>query len=749
MRLTEWAVRLVAGVSRPRLTGRRRTSGVRAEVTVDRDERGVPTIHANNEPDLYFALGYAQAQDRLWQMDVLRRRAHGCLSEVLGPATVTEDVRARRLAITRVARASERLLSLSCQENLRAFSAGVNAATRRFALPPEFLLLRYRPKPWTPLDSIAIVKQLGFDLGLNLKYEIFRGRLAAERPSLVDLLGVPRYPEDGPVTVGQRSGIHKGHLPISAHSREWLASLLSGEQSTGSNAWVLAGERTADGFPLLANDPHVLFTHPSLWYQLGLRLPDVAGYGVTVPGIPGLIAGANDELAWGITNSTVDTQDLCTLDDTTPAWREDTTVVVRGAPPVPVHAAGGTGYVEFDEDTGLFWSGCVPSAEVEACQRMWLSRSYVDFREVLRSFGVPVLNVAVAAREGTIALKTAGRVPYRVRGSGLSPGSFAEVAGSWRRFLDFEELPEVVNPPEGYIVSANHKLIADDAPIDVGQDWVAPYRASRIEELIVNTPRATADDCARWQLDDVNGRARRLLPTLLAATPNDLLASWDHRDRGEAAAPLVFMRLVQLLGDEWLSDALGPELATLVPDHTQQVDHLILNESARTSLGVTKPLAEAMANALAEVAAELGPPPWRYDSVHRIVDPHPLGKAGAAVHAVFCRPPTPIGGSRHSVCLMAPNARGEVIEGAPWRFVAELAPDGTRVRDVLRHGSSGHPLSPHYDDQTPAHARGDLRQTTLTASRGDRTLVLTHPKAGRGRPSAPRLRGAKHQEQPA
>lgn len=729
MRLTDRAVRLLASASRPRLTGQRR---VRAEATIDRDERGVPTIHAGTEPDLYFALGHAQAQDRLWQMDVLRRRAHGHLSEVLGKATVTEDVRARRLAITRVARASERLLSASCRANLRAFSAGVNAATPRFALPPEFLLLRYRPKPWTPLDSIAIVKQLGFDLGLNLKYEIFRGRLAAERPDLVDLLGAPRYPEDGPVTVGRRGHVHEGHLPISAHSREWLASLLTGEQSTGSNAWVLAGDRTADGFPLLANDPHVLFTHPSLWYQLGLRLPDAEGYGVTVPGIPGLIAGANDELAWGITNSTVDTQDLCTLDDTPPAWRENTAVVVRGADPVPVPAAGGTGYVEFDEDTGLFWSGCVPSMEVEACQRMWQCRSYVDFREVLRSFGVPVLNVVVAARDGTIALKTAGRVPRRVRGSGVSPGSFAEVAHSWHEFLDFEELPEVVNPPAGYIVSANHKLVPDDAPIDVGQDWVAPYRAARIEELIIATPRVTAEDCARWQLDDVNGRAGRLLPTLLADAPSDLLASWDHRDRGDAAAPLVFMRLVQLLGDGWLGRALGPELAAVVPDHTQLVDHLILNESARASLGLTTPLAEAVTATLREIASE---PARRYDDVHRIVDPHPLGKAGVAV---FCRPPTPIGGSRHSVCLMAPNARGEVIEGAPWRFVAELSPNGTRAWDVLRHGSSGHPLSPHYDDQTGAHANGELRRTTLTEPCGTRKLVLRHPKAGRGRPPAPR-----------
>lgn len=194
MRLTELAVRLLARSGRPRLTGPRRLPGIATEVAITRDERGVPTIHATSEPDLYYAAGYAQAQDRRWQMDVLRRRAHGRLSEILGKTTVADDIHARKLALTRVAHASEKLLSDTCRKNLRAFSAGVNAATQKFALPPEFLLLRYRPTPWTPLDSIAIVKQLGFDLGLNLKYEIFRAQLTEN----ADLLGAPRYPTDGP-----------------------------------------------------------------------------------------------------------------------------------------------------------------------------------------------------------------------------------------------------------------------------------------------------------------------------------------------------------------------------------------------------------------------------------------------------------------------------------------------------------------------------------------------------------------------
>lgn len=709
MGLAERAVRLVARASTGAGAWRLPTA------TITRDTRGVPTISAADEPRLYHAAGFAQACDRLWQMDVLRRRAQGRLSEVLGEATVADDVRARRLALARVAAASESLLSPACRANLLAFSDGVNAAIRRYGLrlPPEFLLLRYRPAPWTPLDSVMIVKQLGFDLALNLKYEVFRASLD---PALYDTLGVPRYPADGPVTVPTTAvpaplvGSPVATLP--AESRLWLSGLLNGERQAGSNAWALAGHRTASGAPLLANDPHVLFTHPSLWYQLGLETPGSSAYGVTVPGIPGLIAGGNTALAWGITNATVDTQDLCT-DPPAPTWTEESTITVRGGTPVPVRAAGGDQHVEFGDGTGLFWSGCAPSSEIEACQQMWRSRSYGEFREVLRNFGVPVLNVVVADQDGTIALKTAGNVPRRERGTGLAPTTHEAVERSWTDFVEFDELPEVVNPPEGYVVSANHKLLADDAPLDVGQDWVAPYRAARIEELILSTARVTPEDCAAWQMDDLNGRARLLLPTLLAAIPathpaHAVLSTWDCRDTPEAAAPLVFARLVQALGDEWLNPLLGEELAAQVPDHTQQLDNLILNRSARTALGIREPLTHTVEKVLSTLDLHV-----RYDEVHRIADHHPVGKAIPALRPVFCPPPTPVGGSRHTVCLMAPDRAGTVIEGAPWRLVAELTPDATHVWDALRHGSSGHPLSPHYDDQTAAHTAGRLHKTVL------------------------------------
>jgi penicillin amidase len=708
MPLAEWAVRQVARLGRHRTTGVRRVAGLRTGAVIERDGRGVPTVHADDEADLYFALGHAQATDRLWQMDVLRRRAAGRLSAVLGRVVVDEDVRWRRLALTGVARESLALLDERTLANLTAFSAGVNAvACRRWSLPPEFVLLRYRPEPWTPLDSVLIVKQLGFDLGLNLRHEAFRGQDVPAH------LRVPRYPADGPVTVRARSTRAPGMAALPEPSRVWLTDLLDGERTIGSNAWAIAGEHTASGAPLLANDPHVLFTQPSLWYQTGLRHGDAAAYGVTVPGIPGLIAGASRNLAWGITNSWADTQDLAT--DPPPAtWTEDSEVEVRGGDPVPVTAAGGDGWVAMADGTGLFWSGRTPSAEIRACQRMWRAESYVEFREELRSFGVPVLNVVVAGRDGTIAVKTAGRVPDRVPGSGLVPAPFDAVAASWREFVPFDALPEAVNPPEGYVVSANHRLLPDGEGPDLGGDWMPPYRAARIEELIRATPAATADDCARWQTDDLNGRARLLLP-LLQGTPSTeageacrtLLSTWDHHDRADAAAPLVFARLMIALADEWL----GPPAKT-APDLVLQVDHLVRTPSARAALDLP-PLADTVGRLLDRVGAalteEYGPPEtWRYDSEHRITDPHPLGAGGAALRAVFCTPPTPVGGSSQTVGMMAAVREGHVVEGAPWRMVAELHPAGPQVRDVLRHGASGHPASPHYDDQTPAHTRGEL-----------------------------------------
>ena len=707
----EWAVRRIARLGRHRPSGTRGVRGLRSGAAIDRDERGVPTVRAADEEDLYFALGHAQATDRLWQMDVLRRRAAGRLSAVLGPALVDEDTRWRRLALTRVSLASMALLDQRTRANLTAFSAGVNAvAGSRWWLPPEFALLRYRPKPWTPLDSVLIVKQLGFELGLNLRHEAFRGQDLDE--PLATHLRAPRYPADGPVTVRDRRGPVPSAAALPEPSRVWLEDLLDGERTIGSNAWAIAGEHTASGAPLLANDPHVTFTQPSLWYQVGLRCGDQSGYGVTVPGIPGLIAGASRDLAWGITNSWADTQDLAT-DPPPSSWREDSVIEVRGGAPVPVTAEGGDGWVRYGDGAGLFWSGCVPSAEIQACQRMWRAESYVEFREVLRSFGVPVLNVVVAGRDGTIALKTAGRVPDRVPGSGLTPSAFPSVARSWQEFVPFDELPESVNPPEGYLVSANHKLLPDNTTPDLGGDWMPPYRAERIEELIRTTDKVTATDCGRWQTDDVNLRARRLLPLLLRATPatdpgrkcHTLLAEWTHHDRADAAAPLVFAHLMIALADAWL----GP-LATTAPDLVLQVDHLVRTPEALEALELP-PLADMVSEALDRIGAALTDkygPSWRYETEHSITDPHPLGQGGAALRAVFCTPPTPVNGSSQTVGLMAATRDGHVIEGAPWRMVAELTPTGPEIHDVLRHGASGHPASPHYDDQTARHSDGEL-----------------------------------------
>ncbi|WP_158102476.1 penicillin acylase family protein [Streptomyces africanus] len=778
-RLVRYGLSLAALPSRWAHTdrGSLRLPGLARGATIRRDERGVPWAESDNDVDLYFAAGFAQAQDRLWQMDVLRRRARGRLSEVFGAVTEQEDIRARKLALTRVARLSERLLGPEHRAALAAFSAGVNAAIRRMrrrgGLPVEFLLLRYGPDPWTPLDSILIVKYLGFDLAVNIKNEVFRARLASECPEYLPAFAEPRYPADGPVTVrGRGSTVSRGGAPLPPpaigslprESRRWLDGLLDGEHPIGSNAWAVSGTLTASGHPILANDPHVPFTQPSLWYQMGLGItgrdePGDLGYGVTVPGVPGLIAGANRRLAWGITNSTIDTQDLCVLPpdpDPAESWREDSAVTVRGKGSVTVRASGGHGYVELDPPAsgtearyGLFWSGFEPSVEIACCQSMWRADGPGDFRDVLRGFGVPVLNVIWACQDGTISVKTAGRVPARVAGSGRAPAEHAQAAASWKSFLDFDDLPEDTDPERGYVVSANHKMLPDDAPVDVGADWVAPYRAERIEELITTASAITAEACGTWQGDVSNGRARRVLPTLLTALDeappaaplvaacHRLLADWDGHDHGHLAAPLVFFRLLQKLTDRWVYDRLGADLATAMPDITLQVDHLLTSPEARQRLGEDEPLPAVVGYALAEAAAWIAeeqgdnPAHWRYDLVHRVGDRHALARAVPGLSALFGGATTPVGGSGHSVCLMTPDRQGTVVEGAPWRFVAELRPDGPRLWDVLRHGSSGHPRSRHYKDQTPVHAAGRLYPVPLEGpTAGTARLLSLRPRRG-------------------
>jgi penicillin amidase len=301
--------------------------------------------------------------------------------------------------------------------------------------------------------------------------------------------------------------------------------------------------------------------------------------------------------------------------------------------------------------------------------------------------------------------------------------------------LPFEELPHTVNPPEGYIVSANHKLVPDDAGMEVGADWVAPYRADRIETLITETSSGvTADDCVRWQNDVLDTRALRLLPLLSEALaqatiepdgPADhcrrLLAEWDGQARPDSVPPLVYLRLMRALVDEWITGPLGADLAAVMPDLTLQIDHLVLGGAGSPEI-----VARALSAAVDRLVADHGADPagWRYDLVHRIRDPHPLTGALPGLAPVFGGEDDPVGGSGHTVCLMTPAADGTVLEGASWRFVAELTHDGPRIRDVLRHGSSGLPGSPHSTDQTAAHGRGMTYVVSLGGPPNQATATL-------------------------
>ncbi|WP_085066632.1 penicillin acylase family protein [Catenuloplanes japonicus] len=745
-----------------RPSGRIDAAGVRQQVVIDRDERGVPWVQAGAEPDLYFGLGYAMAADRLWQMDVLRRRAHGGLAEVLGPSLIDQDVLARTLSFSYAAERSLTALPSQAAENLDAFAAGVNHLIRRLrrraALPVEFQLLRYRPEPWTAVDSVAIIKQLGFGLGRNLHQELFRDGLAARHPHLADVFSVPRYPQGGTTTLG-RPGPDTRPAPPAApvtsrlpdSSRAWLSALLTGQRTGGSNGWVVGGAMSRTGGPMLANDPHIAFTQPNLWYQVGLRLGPDIGYGVTVPGIPGLVAGTNRDIAWGITNATADTQDLFAITDADhrpPEWTRPQVITVRGGAPVTVTASGGPGYVLLAPSAGLYWSGFFESTEAETCQRMWRARSWGQFREVLRGFGVPVLNFVLAAADGTVGFQTAGIIPRRRAADGVGVSSRADAERRWRAPLSFDELPESTGDAGSVYVTANHKIIPDGRPPHLGADWGGPYRADRITDLIRRAaPGIAAADHGRWQMDTVNGRAVRVLPALLtalaahppargpAAGCYDILARWDCRDDAAQPAPLIFAALMRQLADRWVHTPLGRDLTVLMTDVTLQVDHLVLDDAARKHAGENEPLPAVVGHALAAAAASLantwGPDPaqWRFGDLNRIRDRHPLAAAVPGLRAFFGDPDTPVSGGGQTVCLMYPTEDGSVTEGAPWRFVVCFGADGPLIQDSLRHGASGNPASRHYDDQTMTHTQGRLHTVPLDGPASPTTrLTIRAPR---------------------
>jgi len=705
--------------------------GLAAAVEVTRDRWGIPTIRAANDRDAAFALGFVHAQDRLFQMDMMRRLGAGRLSEVFGAPTLALDRLMRTLGLYRAAAAQYPGLSPEVRAALEAYAAGVNAflAARRGALPPEYYLLGTRPEPWQPADSLVWGKIMDWELTGNYRGEMARARLL-QRLSPDDLAVLfPAYPKGAPVALGDLHALYR-RLPLDRLD----AALPSGAgPQRASNNWVVDGRHSQSGKPLLANDPHLDFSAPDIWYLARIETPQAKLAGATAPGTPFVVIGHSDRIAWGFTTTGGDVEDLyvehpdpadpgryMTENGPAPFVTRQETIRVKDAPPVvltvretrhgPVISdlAGGGGDLLALKTTWLGADDRTPQALWEMAR----ARDWSEFRAALRNWTAPQQNVVYADVDGTIGLIAPARIPIRAAGDGWLPAPGWDGTHEWTGYVPFDALPSAHDPPAGRFVTANNKIVPDDYPYFITRDWELPNRAARIGALLDATPVQTPETSAKIQADDLSLGAKALLPLMLTIAPAtdaaraavERLRRWDGRMDRDKAEPLIFVAWLREFARAALAEKLGPlfpDFWTLRPDVMQGI--LTAHQDWCGKAGCAAALAASLDRALAGLAQRYGGDSngWRWGEAHeakflsRLWSRVPLLRDWAALAIAADGGQDTVDAAEMDVRNATDPFRDR--HGPTLRMIVDLAHPGD-ARFMIAPGQSGNPLSPHWGD---------------------------------------------------
>ncbi|MBV1798821.1 penicillin acylase family protein [Siccirubricoccus sp. G192] len=738
-----------------------RLPGLSAPVEITLDAQGVPRIAAATERDATMALGWLHARDRLFQMEMMRRGASGRLAEIGGAGLLRSDRFVRVLGLARRAREDFATLPAEARDSLEAYAAGVNAwiaARGRFAAP-GFLALG-KPEPWAPEHSLLWAKVMGLWLSGNWRVELDRARLAGILPPerMAEL-----WPEDasaGRPDAALVPAVEAGHLAR-------LAAALPRFPEPGtlpdsaSNAWAVAGSRSSSGAPLLANDPHLGFQAPILWYLARIDLADGRMLaGATSPGVPLMVIGRNRHLAWGFTTTHSDTQDVFverlagpdayqTPDGPRPFTVTEEVIRVRGAEPVVLRVREtrhGPVISDLDparpDDTVLavamanLTPGDSAAAGLLALNR---SGSLAEARKAAALITSPSQNLMLADAAGGIAMLLTGRTPLRRAGDGTLPAPGWDGSHDWTGWVPWESLPHVTAPNSGALVNANNRVAPPGYPVFLGHDWFGDWRFRRIGQMLGARPTHAATDFAAMQMDTLSLLARELLlppdamlralprPEGAAGAARDLLLDWDGNISPDLPQPLIFNAWVQKLGEMALAAGGVPEGAWTA---RANFIRFVLAPDGRGAAwcGGDCPglAARALAEAIAGLQASQGADPaaWRWGAVHRARFEHPLLRFIPGLGALT-RLEAVTGGDEWTVFRGGFRGAGAAnpwahVHGPGLRLVADLA-DPDRTLAMIATGQSGHPLSPHWGDLLRPWREGGMlvlgRQAEAVAGR--------------------------------
>lgn len=805
----------------PDTNGQVQISSLAGDVEVKRDGLGIPQIYADTPEDLFLAQGYVHAQDRFYEMDFRRHVTSGRLAELVGDAALDTDKYVRTLGWRRVAEKEVALLDDTTLSLLKAYARGVNSYIDNRSsseLSLEYAVLEltgpdYTPEPWTVVDSLAWIKAMAWDLRSNMTDEIDRV-LATEKLTVAQVEELyPDYPKGHRTIVGDEGTVRDGAFTAQApaptqeglarsavtslkkarSSAEALPALLGIGDGIGSNSWVVDGDHTTTGEPILANDPHLAPSMPGIWYQVGLHCRtvdeacpyDVAGFSFS--GLPGVVVGHNAKIAWGVTTMYADVADLYlerVTGDTYEydgkqvplktrretfkiAGEESQTITVRSTRHGPILS-------DLDEDAedvgeaaqknatrgsyevALRWTALTPEPTIKAVFALGRAQDWDDFRAAAKLFTVPSQNLVYADVDGNIGYQSPGTIPVRRQGDGRWPVPGWDPAFEWKGSIPFDELPSVLNPDEGFIVTANNKVIGDQYPKLLGADTAAGYRSERIRELIESRigkggKGLDVQDMSSIQNDTYSANAARLVPALLKVDLGSryhrqgqaTLEKWDLKQDadspGAAYFNSVWRHLLELTFHDELPEAVWPEGGER---WFNVVSGLLDKPGSHWWDDVSTPEKESrdqiLATAMQDARDELtmiqsrNPSQWRWGTMHKLELVNPtLGDSGVGlVDKLFNRGPYRVGGGGGIVDATSWDAtEGYEVTSVPsMRMIVDLA-DLDRSRWIQLTGSSGHAFHDHYVDQQERWRKGETvpwvfgRQAVEDAT--DDTLTLT------------------------
>lgn len=727
---TPEAVQRKARAVLAQLSGTITLPGLKEPVEVLRDRWGVPHLYAKNQHDLFFAQGFVVAQDRLFQLEIWRRRARGEMAELIGESALEGDRFARLLRYRGDMAAEWVNYSPDTRQIVTAFTNGINACIDHLGtkVPVEFQQLGITPGKWEPTDCLG--RMSGILMSSNFQNEIARAQLVAA-------LGIEKARRVAPVDPVLAYSVPMG-LDLEGIDDQVLASYRRATRPfrlapEGSNNWAIHGTRSASGKPLLAGDPHRALDLPSLRYVVHLNAPGWNVIGSGEPALPGVAIGHNERIAWAFTIVGTDQADFY-VEETNPAnpneyrvgdqWESmaalPASITVKGAAQ-PVEVAlryTRHGPVVYEDRArrrayALRWAGSEPGGAAYL-DSLALDRAgnWQEFLAALKGWKIPALNMMYADVDGNIGWVAAGATPLRKGWDGLLPVPGATGAYEWQGFLDVPQLPQAFNPPSGWLATANHNILPEGYPHSLTREWSTPYRYERIKQRLLAKEKFDVEDCKRMQYDTTSIPGQllaRLARERLSGMPDaELLAQWDSNLTRETRGGLLYVAWLQELQAAFFCTQVPEAMLPLVSgrqgirtlvDALEKPDRFWFGSDPEA--GRDRMLRETLTAAAARVRKRLGneSAKWEWGALHRVTFRHPLG-------APFDLPPVAMPGDGHTPNAASHTRDFAMISGASYRQVFDLA-DWDRGWATSAPGQSGQPESEHYADLLLLWAKGD------------------------------------------